>query len=136
MPDLRLKPVTPGKLNRPAWMRTRTAELGPDVKAGEGPATLTTADVYLDGALIGSVTGAQKPNSTLRAWVPNRLGAGVNQHGDTRFQAIDALVGPAVSGGAFDSDCESHSLAHLLARTDEISATAEALRAWPRNRGG
>lgn len=30
MTDIKLKPVTPGKLNKPTWFRTRTAELGPD----------------------------------------------------------------------------------------------------------
>lgn len=52
------------------------------------------------------------------------------------YRPADRTCGPAVSGGAFDSVCESHSLAYLVARTDEISATAEALRAWARNRGG
>jgi hypothetical protein len=56
MPEIKLKPVPAGKMNKAAWCRTRTAELSPDHKAGEGSASLTTADVYLDGELIGSVT--------------------------------------------------------------------------------
>lgn len=92
MTDIKLKPVTPDKLNRPAWFRTRTAELGPDQKAGEGAASLLTADVYLDGERIGSVTGALKPNSAVREWAPDRIGTGIKQHGTTRFHAIDALV--------------------------------------------
>ncbi len=39
MSDLKLKPVAAGKMNKPAWYRTRTAELGPDHKAGEGAAS-------------------------------------------------------------------------------------------------
>ncbi|SDL30575.1 hypothetical protein [Arthrobacter sp. ok362] len=74
MPDIKLKPVTPGKLNKPAWFRTRTGELGPDHKAGEGAASLVTADVYLDGERIGSVPGALKPNSTVREWTPTGSG--------------------------------------------------------------
>lgn len=107
MPEMKLKPVTPGKLNRPAWMRTHLAELSPDRKAGEGSASLTTTDVYLDGEHIGSVTGVLKPNSTVRAWTPDRIGAGINQHGDTRFQAIDALVRTHLT------DRQQHPIAHL-----------------------
>ncbi|WP_026538719.1 hypothetical protein [Arthrobacter sp. 9MFCol3.1] len=92
MTDLKLKTVTPGKLNKPAWFRTRTAELGPDQKAGEGTGSLLTADVYLDGERIGSVTGALRPNSAVRDWTPDRIGAGIKQHGTIRFHAIDALV--------------------------------------------
>jgi hypothetical protein len=49
MPDIKLKQVTAGELNKPAWYRTHTAELGPEHAAGEGPASITTADVYLGG---------------------------------------------------------------------------------------
>lgn len=109
MPELKLKPVSPGKLNRPAWYRTRTAELGPDCKAGEGAASLVTTDVYLDGQLIGSVTGSLKANSPVREWVPDRLGAGIKQHGSTRFQAVDALVRTHLT------DLQQHPIAHLPA---------------------
>lgn len=107
MPEMKLKPVTPGKLNRPAWCRTRVAELGPDHKAGEGAASLVTSDVYLDGELIGSVTGALKANSTVREWVPDRIGTGIKQHGTSRFQAIDALVRTHLT------DLQQHPIAHL-----------------------
>lgn len=107
MPDKKLKPVTPGKLNKPAWMRTRTAELGPDRKAGAGAASLVTADVYLDGELIGSVTGLPKANSTVREWIPDRTGAGITQHGPARFQAIDALVRTHLT------DLQQHPISHL-----------------------
>jgi hypothetical protein len=107
MPELKLKPVSPGKMNRPAWMRTRTAELGSDRKAGEGPASLSTADVYLDGEHIGSVTGVLKPGSAARAWAPDRIGPGIKQHGDTRFQAIDALVRTHLT------ELQQHPIAHL-----------------------
>jgi hypothetical protein len=107
MPDLKLTPVTPGRLNKPAWCRTHIAELGPASKAGEGSASLATADVYLDGILIGSVTGVLKPDSTARAWAPDRIGAGIKQHGDTRFQAIDALVRTRLT------ELQQHPIAHL-----------------------
>ncbi|MDF9749064.1 hypothetical protein [Arthrobacter sp. ES3-54] len=109
MTDIKLKPVTPGKLNRPAWFRTRTAELGPDHKVGEGAASLLTADVYLDGERIGSVTGALKPNSAVREWTPDRIGATIKQHGTTRFHAIDALVRTQLT------DLQQHPIAHLAA---------------------
>lgn len=109
MPEIKLKPVTPGKLNKPAWYRTRTAELGPDHKAGEGAASLVTSDVYLDGERIGSVTGTLKPNSTVRDWVPDRTGAGIKQHGTTRFHAVDALVRTHLT------DLQQHPIAHLNA---------------------
>ncbi|WP_120949963.1 hypothetical protein [Arthrobacter oryzae] len=109
MPEIKRRPVTPGKMNKPAWYRTRTAELGPDHKAGEGSASLTTADVYLDGQLIGSVTGALKPNSTVRDWTPSRTGSGVKQHGPTRFHAVDALVRTHLT------DLQQHPIAHLSA---------------------
>ncbi|HEX9088868.1 MAG TPA: hypothetical protein VF867_15225 [Arthrobacter sp.] len=107
MSDLKLKPVSPGKLNRPAWMRTRVAEQGPDHKAGEGAASLVTSEVYLDGELIGSVTGAPKANSTVREWIPDHLGGGTKQHGDTRFNAIDALVRTHLT------ERQQHPIAHL-----------------------
>lgn len=104
---MRLKPVSPGKLNRPAWMRTRVAELGPDFKAGEGVASLVTSEVYLDGEPIGSVTGALKPNSTVREWVPDHLGPGIKQHSTARFHAVDALVRTRLT------DLQQHPIAHL-----------------------
>lgn len=109
MPELKLKPVTPGKLNKPAWYRTRTAELGPDHKAGEGAASLVTTEVYLDGEAIGSVTGVLKPNSTVREWVPDRLGQSIKQHGTARFNAVDALVRTHLT------DLQEHPIAHLSA---------------------
>lgn len=109
MPEMKLKPVSPGKLNKPAWYRTHVAELGPDQKAGEGAASLVTSEVYLNGEPIGSVTGALKANSTVREWVPDRLGAGIKQHGPARFQAIDALVRTRLT------DLQQHPIAHLAA---------------------
>ncbi|MDN4642639.1 hypothetical protein QCD75_01350 [Arthrobacter sp. PsM3] len=38
-------------LSRPAWTRTRAAEQGPELKAGEGTASLVTSEVFLDGGL-------------------------------------------------------------------------------------
>lgn len=107
MPEMKLKPVSPGKLNRPAWMRTRVAELGPDHKAGEGAASLVTTEVYLDGEPIGSVTGSLKANSAVREWVPDRLDASVKQHGPARFQAVDALVRTHLT------ELQQHPIAHL-----------------------
>jgi len=70
MPDLKLKPVTARRLNKPAWYRPRTAELAPDHKAGEGAASLVTTDVNLDGERIGSTGGTQtqhhRPRMDLR----------------------------------------------------------------------
>ncbi|WP_160664985.1 hypothetical protein [Pseudarthrobacter sp. ATCC 49987] len=109
MPENRLRPVNAGKMNRAAWMRTHFAELGPYVKAGEGAASTSTADVYLDGALIGSVTGVLKPDSTVRAWTPNRIGAGVNQHGSALFNSVDALV------RTYLTEVRQHPIAHLTA---------------------
>jgi hypothetical protein len=109
MPEMKLKPVTPGKLNKPAWYRTWTAELGPDRKTGEGSASLVTADVYLDGDRIGSVTGTLKPNTAVREWVPDRTGGGIKQHGTTRFHAVDALVRTHLT------DLQQHPIAHLAA---------------------
>lgn len=104
---MKLKPVSPGKLNRPAWYRAHIAELGPDHKAGEGTASLVTSDVFLDGELIGSVTGALKADSPVREWVPDRIGTAVKQHGPARFQAIDALVRTHLT------DLQEHPIAHL-----------------------
>lgn len=106
MPELILKPVTPGRLNKPAWYRTRTAEVGPDTKNDDGT---VTADVYLDGERIGSVTGTAKAGKPGREWAPNRLGNGVNQHGPARFQAIDALVRNHLT------ELQQHPIAHLSA---------------------
>lgn len=97
-------PVSPGRLNRPAWHRTHLAEFGPVSKTPGEYGSLTTYDVYLNRELIGSVTGTPKtrperpgsgamvPDGTLRRWAPDRLAEGVTQHGDTRFEAVDALV--------------------------------------------
>lgn len=109
MPELKLKPVSPGRLNRPAWSRTHTAELGPDTRAGDGDASLTTTDVYLDGALIGSVTGVSRPGSALRDWTADRTAPGVKQHGTTRFHAVDALVRTHLT------EVRQHPIAHLAA---------------------
>jgi hypothetical protein len=97
-------PVKPGRLNKPAWHRSNVAEFGPVRKAPGDYGPLTTYDVYLNRQLIGSVTGTPKtrpehpgsdtlvPDGTLRVWAPDRLAVGVAQHGDTRFEAVDALV--------------------------------------------
>jgi hypothetical protein len=108
MPELKLKPVTPGKLNKPAWYRTRRAELGPDHKAGEGAASLVTTEVYLDGEPVGSITGTLKPNSTVRDWTPSRTGAGI-KHSTARCHAVDALVRTHLT------DLQEHPIAHLAA---------------------
>ncbi|QOT19408.1 hypothetical protein [Paenarthrobacter sp. YJN-5] len=105
MPEQNLKPVTPGRLNKPAWYRTRTAETGPETKNDDG--TVTT-DVYLDGEHIGSVKGGAR-NKTVREWAPNRIGNGVRQHGTARFQAIDALV------RTYLTELDQHPIAHLPA---------------------
>lgn len=68
-----------------------------------------TADVYLDGELIGSVTGVLKPNSTVRECVPDRIGAGIKQHGTARFHAVDALVRTHLT------KLQEHPIAHLAA---------------------
>jgi len=109
MPEMKLKPVAPGRLNKPAWFRTRTAELGPDHRAGEGVASLVTAEVYLDGEPIGSVTGTPRANSTVRDWIPDRIGAGIKQHSTTRFHAVDAVVRTHLT------DLQQHPIAHLSA---------------------
>lgn len=97
-------PVSPGRLNRPAWHRSHLAEFGPVRKTPCDFGSITTYDVYLNRQLIGSVTGTprtrpehpgsavQIPDGTLRRWSPDRLAPGVTQHGDTRFEAVDALV--------------------------------------------
>lgn len=97
-------PVSAGRLNKPAWYRTRVAEFGPVRKAAGEYGSLTTYDVYLNREHIGSVTGTprtrpERPGSdvlvsdgTLRSWTPDRLATGITQHGTTRFEAVDALV--------------------------------------------
>lgn len=105
MPELILKPVTPGRLNKPAWYRTRTAETGPDTRNDDGTVTV---DVYLDGERIGSVTGGAR-DKTVREWAPSRIGDGVRQHGTARFQAIDALV------RTYLTELQEHPIAHLSA---------------------
>lgn len=103
MSPSRFTPVTPGRLNRPAWHRTNVAEFGPVRKEPGNQGTLTTYDVYLNRQLIGAVTGTPRrgpsaraltfvPDGSLRLWAPDRLADGVTQHGTTRFEAVDALV--------------------------------------------
>lgn len=94
MPEIPLTLVTPGRLNKPAWYRTRTAELGPVRKSDSPAGPLTSYNVYLDGELIGSVSGTLKaPTGTLRLWAPDQeLAAGVTPRGNSRFEAVDALV--------------------------------------------
>lgn len=58
----------------------------PGPEGGEGTASLVTAEVYLDGEPIGAVTGALKPNSTVREWIPDLIGTPIKQRGTTRFQ--------------------------------------------------
>lgn len=109
MPEMKLKPVTPGKLNKPAWYSTRTGELGPDNRAGEGVASLVTAEDYRDGMLIGIGTGAPKAESNLRTWIPDCLSAGIKQHGNTLFNVIDPLV------RTHRTELQQHPIAHLAA---------------------
>lgn len=97
-------PVSPGRTNRPAWHRTNVAEFGPVRKEPGDYGALTTYDVYLNRQHIGSVTGTPKTrpekagsdvlvaDGTLRLWAPDRLAQGVAQHGQSRFEAVDALV--------------------------------------------
>lgn len=104
MSPSKFTPVSPGRHNKPAWHRSNVAEFGPVRKEPGDYGSLTTYDVYLNRQLIGSVTGTPKtrperpgsdvlvPDGTLRLWTPDRLAAGVTQHGDTRFEAVDALV--------------------------------------------
>lgn len=104
MSPTKFTPVSPGRINRPAWHRTNVAEFGPVRKEPGDYGSLTTYDVYLNRQLIGSVTGTPKtrperpgsdvlvPDGTLRLWAPDRLAAGVKQHGVSRFEAVDALV--------------------------------------------
>lgn len=105
MPEQILKPVSPGRLNKPAWFRTRTAETGPETKNEDGS---VTADVYLDGERIGYVRGSALIK-TVRHWAPSRIGDGVRQHGTARFNAIDALVRTHLT------ELQQHPIAHLNA---------------------
>lgn len=109
MPQIKLKPVVPGNFNRPAWFRTRTAEYGPDRKAGEGASQIVTTDVYLDGELIGSITGVPDPARAVKTWTADRTHPGVKQHGTARFQAVDALVRTHLT------ELQAHPIAHLAA---------------------
>lgn len=93
MPEISLTAVIPGRLNKPAWFRTRTAELGPVRKTDSPAGALATYDTYLDGELIGSVTGTPRGTGSLRAWSPDQeLAPGITAHGTSRFEAVDALV--------------------------------------------
>lgn len=97
-------PVSPGRLNRPAWHRSYLAEFGPVRKTPGEFGSVTAYDVYLNRVHIGAVTGTRKtkpehpgsdlliPDGTLRLWSPDRTADGTIQHGDTRFEAVDALV--------------------------------------------
>jgi hypothetical protein len=105
MPEQILKPVSPGRLNKPAWFRTRTAETGPENKNEDGTVTV---DVYLDGERIGSIRGSAM-NKTVRQWARSRIGDGVRQHGTARFNAIDALVRTHLT------ELQQHPIAHLAA---------------------
>ncbi len=93
MPETRLTPAQPGRLNKPAWFRRHCAAFGPVRKAPSELGPVTIYDVYLDGKPIGSVTGTLRSTvGTLRAWAPDRCAPGVRQHGVSRFEAVDALV--------------------------------------------
>ncbi|MET4144292.1 hypothetical protein [Arthrobacter sp. UYCo732] len=86
-------PVSPGRLNRPAWHRAYVAELGPVSKTPGEHGSITSYEVYLNRERIGTVAGTLKSaTSSLRAWLPDRTAAGITQHGHTRFEAVDALV--------------------------------------------
>ena len=63
---MKLKSVSPGKLNRPAWMRARVAELGPDFKAGEGVASLVTSQC--SHRLHNSPVSPSLPRPTYACW--------------------------------------------------------------------
>lgn len=104
MSPTKFTPVTPGRLNKPAWHRAYVAEYGPVRKTAGEHGSITSYDVYLNREHIGTVSGTPKtrpehpgsavmvPDASLRLWAPDRLAAGVAQHGDTRFEAVDALV--------------------------------------------
>lgn len=109
MPKILRKPVTANRLNKPAWYRTRTAEFGPDTKAGEGDAQIATAEIFLDGELIGSITGIRTPGRSANTWTSDRIHPGVTQHGPTRFHAVDALVRTHLT------ELQEHPIAHLAA---------------------
>jgi hypothetical protein len=107
MPDIKLKPVVAGRSNKPAWCRTHAAAYGPDVRAGEGDAQLTTTDVYLDGERTGSITGIPVPGQKKTAWAADGIEPGVKQHRPTRFHAVDALVRSHLT------ELRQHPIAHL-----------------------
>ncbi|HEX9227501.1 MAG TPA: hypothetical protein VF885_12735 [Arthrobacter sp.] len=109
MPKIQRKPVTAGQFNRPAWFRTRTAEFGPDTKAGEGAAQIATAEIFLDGELIGSITGTRTPGRSAYTWAADGIHPGVQQHGPTRFHAVDALVRTHLT------ELQEHPIARLAA---------------------
>lgn len=93
MPEIKLTPATPGRLNKPAWFRTHEAAYGPVRKVGTEDGVVHVHDAYLDGEKIGAVVGILTDHgSTLRRWEPETPFTGVKQHGGTRFEALDALV--------------------------------------------
>jgi hypothetical protein len=93
MPESKLTPATPGRLNKPAWFRSHQAAYGPARKVEGEHGPLNIHDVYLDGEKIGAVVGTlTAPGSTLRRWQPETPPNGVKQHGFTRFEALDAIV--------------------------------------------
>jgi hypothetical protein len=93
MPEIKLTPATPGRLNKPAWFRNHLAAYGPVRKADGEHGPVHIHDAYLDGELIGAVIGKlSEPGGSLRRWEPETGADGVKQHGTTRFEALDAIV--------------------------------------------
>lgn len=93
MPDIKLAPAKPGRLNKPAWFRTHQAFFGPVRKEDGDHSPLHIHDVYLDGVIIGAVVGRlSEPGGSLRRWEAQTLPDGIRQHGSTRFEALDAVV--------------------------------------------
>ena len=93
MPDIKLTPAKPGRLNKPAWFRSHQAAYGPVRREDEAGGVLHIHDVYLDGEIIGAVVGRlTEAGGSLRRWEPQVSVEGVRQHGGTRFEALDAIV--------------------------------------------
>lgn len=93
MPEIKLTPATPGRLNKPAWFRTHEAAFGPVRKVDRDGLTVHIHDAYLDGEKIGAVVGTlTDQGSTLRRWAPETPVEGVKQHGATRFEALNVIV--------------------------------------------
>lgn len=93
MPEIKLTPARPGRLNRPAWFRAHTADYGPARRTDGVHGPVNAHDVYLDGENIGTVIGTlTAPGSSLRSWAPETLVDGITPHGSTRFEAMDAIV--------------------------------------------